>query len=326
MPSNAHEIVFRTSIAACNSNDHLRVYMQDVQGRIRETVYESGWSNGTEKNTIASAKTFSPLACTSKQLEKASQHIQVFYLSNENIINEIAYDRSGGWAEGEIDKKRFTAAPYSKLAAARLNKGSDVELRIYVQLPDNTIQEFGFEGWSEEASSVVECSLTSSVDASSGWQKMSNLGHAMPGTEIACTALRQHVRVYLQDVELGLVEKCFDANRGWYDGFTKFPRMQPRAAIACTSFASGSDVQGIHVFYTTATKVLEMVHDGKSWREGNFQADCIPGTEIACISWMSGSSSEIRVYLQAGREVSAISEFVKTHGAWKSGKTALPPA
>jgi hypothetical protein len=46
--------------------------MQDVQGKIRETVYENGWSNGTEKNVIASAKLFSPLACTSKELEKAS--------------------------------------------------------------------------------------------------------------------------------------------------------------------------------------------------------------------------------------------------------------
>jgi hypothetical protein len=46
--------------------------MQDVQGKIRETMFENGWSNGTEKNIVASAKTLSPIACTAKELEKVS--------------------------------------------------------------------------------------------------------------------------------------------------------------------------------------------------------------------------------------------------------------
>ncbi|KAJ6019592.1 hypothetical protein N7522_001659 [Penicillium canescens] len=307
MPSNAHEIVFRTSIAACNSGDHLRVYMQDVQGKIRETVYENGWSNGTEKNVIASAKLLSPLACTSKELEK----IRVFYLSSENTVKEIAYDKSEGWFEGSIGKKRYITAPYSSLAVCYLMKGSDMEMRVYCQLTDNTIQEFGIK------------------DESWGWQKMSNLGPAMPGTEIACTAFKSpHVgiRVYFQHMEYGLIEKCHDGPRGWYDGWMKFPKMQPRTSIACTSYGSGSDIMGIHFFYTSADMVLEMVYDGKSWREGQFHADCIPGTEVACISWVSGSRPEIRIYLQAGHEVSAISEFAWTHGTWKSEERALPPA
>ncbi|OQD86606.1 hypothetical protein PENANT_c007G03169 [Penicillium antarcticum] len=251
MPSNAHEILFRTSIAACNSDDHLRVYMRDVRGKISETVYENGWSSGAEKNVVASAKTFSPLACTSNNLEK----IRVFYLSSENTIEGIAYNQSEGWFEGSIGKKRFITAPYSKLAVCHFEKGSDIELRVYGQLADNTIQEFGFKA-----------------------------------------VLSLLFSVYFQDLEHSLVEKCHDANRGWYDGFTKFPTMQPRAALACTSFAFGSDNISIHIFYSTASEVLEMVHDGRSWREGQFQADCIPGTEIACLSWISGSSSEIRVY------------------------------
>ncbi|KAJ5312765.1 hypothetical protein N7508_003595 [Penicillium antarcticum] len=291
MPSNAHEILFRTSIAACNSDDHLRVYMRDVRGKISETVYENGWSSGAEKNVVASAKTFSPLACTSNNLEK----IRVFYLSSENTIEGIAYNQSEGWFEGSIGKKRFITAPYSKLAVCHFEKGSDIELRVYGQLADNTIQEFGFKG-KNLTQPIWYIFQRFSTDESSGWQKMSNLGHAMPGTEIACTAIRTCIRVYFQDLEHSLVEKCHDANRGWYDGFTKFPTMQPRAALACTSFAFGSDNISIHIFYSTASEVLEMVHDGRSWREGQFQADCIPGTEIACLSWISGSSSEIRVY------------------------------
>jgi hypothetical protein len=46
--------------------------MQDVMGKIRESRYEDKWSNGTEKNAIASAKLYSPVACTSSDLENVS--------------------------------------------------------------------------------------------------------------------------------------------------------------------------------------------------------------------------------------------------------------
>lgn len=46
--------------------------MQDVQGKIRESLYEDGWSNGTEKNVIASARFGSPIAVTSKELDNVS--------------------------------------------------------------------------------------------------------------------------------------------------------------------------------------------------------------------------------------------------------------
>lgn len=46
--------------------------MQDVLGKIRESKYEDKWSNGTEKNVIASAKLYSPVACTSSELDSVS--------------------------------------------------------------------------------------------------------------------------------------------------------------------------------------------------------------------------------------------------------------
>lgn len=46
--------------------------MQDVLGKIRESKYEDKWSNGTEKNVIASAKLYSPVACTSSELDNVS--------------------------------------------------------------------------------------------------------------------------------------------------------------------------------------------------------------------------------------------------------------
>ena len=62
-----------TTIGACNSENHLRVYMQDVVGRIREAMYEKDWTNGTEKNTVAHAKISSPIAVTSMQLDHVSR-------------------------------------------------------------------------------------------------------------------------------------------------------------------------------------------------------------------------------------------------------------
>ena len=59
-----------TAIAAVNNTNHLRVYTQDVFGNIRESVYESGWANGTINNVIAQGKIGSPLAATSKALNE----------------------------------------------------------------------------------------------------------------------------------------------------------------------------------------------------------------------------------------------------------------
>ena len=38
-----------------------------------------------------------------------------------------------------------------------------------------------------------------------------------------------------------------------------------------------------------------MTHDGK---EGNIKVDCIPGSEIAVVSWDTGDNTSTRVYSQ----------------------------
>jgi hypothetical protein len=59
-----------TGIAAVNNGSHLRVYTQDYQGGIRESMYEGKWSNGTIKNVIVQGKIGSPLAACSKALDE----------------------------------------------------------------------------------------------------------------------------------------------------------------------------------------------------------------------------------------------------------------
>ncbi|OBT95410.2 hypothetical protein VE01_05238 [Pseudogymnoascus verrucosus] len=163
---SASDIIFNTAIAAVNNNDHLRVYTQDTNGGIRESLYEGKWQNGNAGNTIVTAKLGSPIAATSKELKE----IRVYTLSTDNILTETAYSAGRGWYTGDLGAKKFVVAPYSKIAATFLATGSSLQLRVYAQLPDNTIQEYGYDS------------------ASTGWVKQTNLGSAVAGSSIATTS------------------------------------------------------------------------------------------------------------------------------------------
>jgi hypothetical protein len=59
-----------TGVAAVNQSSDLRVYTQDYQGGIRESMYEGKWSGGTPNNVIVQGKIGSPLCACSKALEE----------------------------------------------------------------------------------------------------------------------------------------------------------------------------------------------------------------------------------------------------------------
>ncbi|KAJ6139880.1 hypothetical protein N7471_006366 [Penicillium samsonianum] len=99
------------------------------------------------KTVFTSAKLYSPVACTSSELE----NIRAYYLSTENTMMDMAYDKSKGWYEGTLGKKRFMTAPYSKLAGCHL-KGPAMTIRVYCPMADNTIQEYGVKGKSPTTS------------------------------------------------------------------------------------------------------------------------------------------------------------------------------
>jgi hypothetical protein len=299
------QILFRTPICAVNSTDHLRVYTQDVFGNIRESLYESGWANGTIKNVIAQGKLNSPMSATSKELNE----IRVYYLSNDNKLREMAYSANRGWYNGDLNDKNFTVAPYSKVAATFLPGSSNV-LRVYVQSDDDTIQEYGYDG------------------GSSGWQKMTNLGAALPGTELAATSFKASqlgIRVYLQDTSLQIFEKAYDDNQGWYTGGFSIPNAAPRATLSCCSFNASSSGVSLRIYYSTlANTILERAWDG-SWYDGGFQQPCVPGSESAVINWGKGSDLQLRVYFQNGTKVTGVSEWCYS-GGWVKGVSAIPPA
>jgi hypothetical protein len=131
-----NEILIRTSLAAVRKEAHLRIYQTDVNGGIREVQYEGKWMGGEPRNVIATGKIGTPVAATNIGF----QHIRVYYVTPENHLGEAAYDSGKGWYNGGLSSMKFGVAPYSSVAAIFL--GGETVLRVYGQLPDNTIQEW----------------------------------------------------------------------------------------------------------------------------------------------------------------------------------------
>ncbi|KAH7382974.1 fucose-specific lectin [Cadophora sp. MPI-SDFR-AT-0126] len=305
---SVEQISFRTAIAAVNSTDHLRVYSQDVQGGIRESNYEDGWSGGV--NVLSKGKRNSPIAAAFKGLE----NIRLYFLSSDNKLRELAHD-SDRWYDGALNNSNFALAPYSQIAATALLANVDLTIRIYAQIADNTIQEFGWD------------------NATSGWQKAANLGPALPGTSIAVTSYGgpsgQSIRLYFQKRDRSITELCHDAQSTWYTGSLSIPASftTPRASLACTSFNDTKSGVSLRLYYSSPhNRILEKGFDGDAWYDGGFEEPTIPGSKISAISWQNGGEIQIRIYFQKGEHVTAVSEWAWDGAGWTPGVAALPPA
>jgi len=304
-----NQIVFGSALAGVNQTNELRIYSQDVLGGIRESIYEKGWSGGAK--SLTSSKLGSALATANRGL----QHIRIYYTSTDNKLREIAYDTGKGWYDGGLNGSGFVVAPYSQIAATYLAKKDD-QIRVYVQSPDNSIQEYGFDG-----------------PNSGGWKKMSNLGLALPGTSIATTSYGGtsglSIRTYFQKSDLSITELAYDANTSWYTGqlTIRASSTTPRASLATTSFGDTSSGISLRLYYSTPTNtILEKAFDDpkSGWYDGGFNQASIPGSKIAAISWQTGTDNQIRVYFQKGVSVTAVTEAVYSSG-WSLGVLALPP-
>ncbi|OBT52371.1 hypothetical protein VE04_07737 [Pseudogymnoascus sp. 24MN13] len=238
---SASDIIFNTAIAAVNNNDHLRVYTQDTNGGIRESLYEGKWQNGNAGNTIVTAKLGSPIAATSKELKE----IRVYTLSTDNILTETAYSAGRGWYTGDLGAKKFVVAPYSKIAATFLATGSSLQLRVYAQLPDNTIQEYGYDS------------------ASTGWVKQTNLGSAVAGSSIATTS--------------------FNISSLSIRGASRPPPRAAIAATSYPASASAISLRVYHA--AADNTLVERAYDGDGWYAGAFVQKTVPGTQAAVIEW-----------------------------------------
>ncbi|KUJ07134.1 fungal fucose-specific lectin [Mollisia scopiformis] len=296
-----NQISFRTPLGAVNNGSSIRVYSQAVDSGIRESAYEGVWTGG--KNPLVTAKLNSPIAATSVGLT----NISVYYLLPDNTLGEQCYDQGKGWYNGALTGAKFPVAAYTSIAACYLpGSGTDARIRVYAQVEDNTIQEFGID------------------NPNKGWFKMTNLGAALPGAGIATCAYALKnsaisIRTYTQDNNLTLVEHAYDTGKGWFMGSFSVPDAVTRASIAVYAFNTGATSSNVslRVYYSGKDGLmLEKGFDGL-WYQGAFSVPSIPGSAVGCI--------QARIYRQNGTDVSAVSEWMWT-GKWIAGQAALPPA
>jgi hypothetical protein len=72
--------------------------------------------------------------------------IRVYTLTKGNTLQEFAYDSGSGWYNGGLGSAKFQVAPYSRIAAVFLAGTDALQLRVYSQKLDNTIQEYMWNG------------------------------------------------------------------------------------------------------------------------------------------------------------------------------------
>ncbi|KAF4247759.1 hypothetical protein CNMCM8980_006982 [Aspergillus fumigatiaffinis] len=188
-----------------------------------------------------------------------SMVICVYSISNNNTLQEAAHDATSGWYTSALSNNNFQVAANSTVGAAYL--AGTQALRVYAQSPDNSIQEYGWDGNLKE------------------WQTLSNLGAALPGTAIAVRSFSQpnHViRVYFQDPQNNLIEmypgEVHDANSGWYDGAFSQSGM-PGSQVAAINWGSGSGLN-IRVYFQQPQSVPGVSE--YQYVNGNWMAGQIP--------------------------------------------------
>ncbi|KAK4096378.1 fungal fucose-specific lectin [Parathielavia hyrcaniae] len=295
-----NDIILGTALAAVRRSNSIRVYKTDANGGVREVQYEGRWMGGEPRNTVATGKIGTPLSATNNGFD----NIRVYYVTQDNTLGEAAYDANTGWYNGLLTAKNYEVAPYSSVAGIFL--GGQTILRVFCQIPDNTIQEYVWDG------------------ASTGWTVGSNYGPALPGTQIAATTWGSnpwHLRLYFQLEDNTVVEKCWDGE-GWNPGQLCFNTGVPRSALGVTSWGVDGASLGIRLYYGASGDVIrEKAWDGQGgWYEGGFSQQCMPGSNVAAVPL-----DILRVYLQNGTRGTAVTEF-KWAGGWDIGFAALPPA
>ncbi|KAL3454847.1 fungal fucose-specific lectin [Aspergillus insuetus] len=308
--AGAQEIRFRCAIAAINDQDTIRVFSQDTSGKIREATCRNGkWTGGTaDHDVVATGILGTPIAALCREMDEM---MHVFYIGEGNVVRQVYRDSKGKWYEGDLNREDIVVAPYAMMCACFV-EGSNRSMRVYVQMQDNNIQEFGFE------------------DSRRGWVKMANVCNALPGTGLACVAMpgrAKCIRLFCQNDRMDIVEHCCCDDRTWQRGRLSIERALPRTDL--TAVVCGDTET--KVYYIDRDNQVKEVYANASddWKQGDFNQHCVPGSQVAAVSWGPRNECNIRVYFQSGHQVTAITEwkYRAGHGAkWEEGQRGLPPA
>jgi hypothetical protein len=76
--------------------------------------------------------------------------MRVYSVTNNNTLQETAHDSNSGWYNGALSGYNFPVASHSSVGAIFLSGTSTMTIRIYAQLTDGSIQEYGWDGTIQE--------------------------------------------------------------------------------------------------------------------------------------------------------------------------------
>jgi hypothetical protein len=292
--SNPSQLLPRTSIAATSFIKdgvlQLRVYTQDLEGGIRESRWNKGWSGGDQRDVIVRAKPNSPIAAFNYN---NGDSIRVYYLSVDNVVSEIAQNNHGAWFAGGLNNARIQANPASRLAVIGRTWNNNY-INVYYQRPDGRIEEISQDN--------------------SGWNRRNVVGdQPFIGSGLAAilSPLKEPraIRVYYQLNDKTLAEAGIDEGGKWFNrGGFKSPNGAPTTEIAALS--NSNDQNSFYVLFLNRQNLLTLRrHEKGVWANEEHPLDTTtsPGSGVAIIT--AHNENSLRVYVQ--NEDNRIQELVR---------------
>lgn len=302
--SNPTQLLPGTSIAATSwikdGTLQLRVFTQDVEGGIRESRWNKGWSGGTSKDVIVKAKPNSPIAVFNYN---TGGSIRVYYLSVDNVVSEIAQDNNGSWFAGALNKANIKAHPVSRLAVIG-HTWNDNHISVYYQQPDERLGEIKQDN--------------------NGWNRGGVIGDKpFVGTGLAAFTYTLNgepsIRVYYQLADRTLAEAGIDKGGLWFPiGGFKSANGAPTTELAALSNGNNENTH-FQVYFLNRQNLLTLKkHDNGNWGNEEHPLDTTtsPSSGVAIIT--AHNENSLRVYIQ--NELNQIQELVREGtGNWTKG-------
>jgi len=290
-------ILPHSGIAACNFNDHIRIYFQAYNGQLLETYTDDGVNFNRSSAPLpapATPKTFTPLAATTYH---DGAEIRVYYLTTDFYLQELCWSANrSGWYAGALNDLKVKTASYSNLAVVHW----DEKFRVYYQNSNNEIREL--------------------VNDGPKWVDGAKLSTAVAGTKLAAIRTPDgNLRIYYQNRDFQT--RQLTSKNNWGDD-TEIATAHtfPHSAFGIINVNATKPDLRLYVGEGggNSNKYGELSNgtgDTHSWSGVKTLSNNLPTGNIASVTW--GNVREIRVYSQV--QGNDIVEYRWQPGGWKKG-------
>ncbi|UKZ96464.1 uncharacterized protein TrAFT101_011253 [Trichoderma asperellum] len=293
-----------SKIAAVTLPGECRVYFQDINGWIHETVYlhsDKQWRGVQANEEIARAKRYSPIAAAAWQESTGYRQprVHVYFVNEENLLQERIWDPILNWTDGALGAHKIEIAPSGQLAATSWGDGN---IMLCYQASDNTIRILN--EWARDRI----------------WRVGRIIQAADPDSPLCVTNFEHRgfraARLYYK-LNGFIREACWDqvpddlrAPADYYIGGYNKPSPS-NASISAIAWASESLEMRI---YIGSPNSLEETRYSGGWL--HFDLSPPKGEErdgyITAVRWATGTSIVCIFYIEA----KGLAQFTRDNGVW----------